>query len=84
MCSTEKVFQKYLDSDDEETRFRANAWQTAIDNRIAEGTMVSPMFIDLAEKHILQEITLEEFDARLNAYHLELDRMLSEKNFLKN
>ena len=70
-----KEFQKYLDSDDEETRFRAYAFQTAVDNRKAEGTMVSRYFLDLAERFITQEITWDEFEHLLDTYIFERDKL---------
>lgn len=70
------VFQKYLQSTDPEVRRRANAWLTAVNNRIFSGEMVSPWLINLAEKHILGEISLEEVTDQLTTYWSEIDYIM--------
>ena len=69
-------FLKHLESKDPEVRRKANAWLTAVNDRIFSGEMVSPWFLRLAEQHILGNISLEEFDKELGAHWDELDYIL--------
>ena len=69
-------FDCYLNSGDPEVRHRAQVWYTVINNRILSGEMVSPWFLDLAEKHILGRISMEEFTEQLSEYWSEIDYIM--------
>ena len=77
------LFDKYL-SEDEETSFRAFVFKTVIESRIAEGSMVSPIFIQLAEKYIRNEISLDEWNFMVDSYLQEADSLLERKNPKEN
>ena len=71
-------FIEYLESDEPEIRHRAQAWQTAINNRAAEGLAVSPYLIELAERHILGKISLQELDEKLGDFYHLVETMISD------
>lgn len=63
------LFDEYLHLSDPEVRRRASNWGVGIGLQDVDGLSVSSYLIELAKLHIEGKITMDEVQARLDAYY---------------
>lgn len=63
------LFDEYLHHSNPEVRKRASNWGVGIGLQDVDGLTVSPYLIELAKLNIEGKITMDEVQARLDAYY---------------
>lgn len=63
------MFEEYIKDGTPEQKERAENWQIAIGLQDVDNLKVSPVLLELARKHIEDEITIEEVEQQIWEYH---------------
>ena len=74
------LFEEYLHSSDPEVRRRADNWGVGIGLQDVDGLSVSPYLIELAKLNIEGKITMDEVQARLDAYYKKREKTPATEN----
>lgn len=70
-----EYFDEYLRQGDPLKKERAEAWRVAIGLQAVDGLKVSDYLLELAQKNIEGEISMEEVDKLLDEYYEEKHRI---------
>jgi hypothetical protein len=68
-------FDEYIRQGDPQKKERAEAWRVAIGLQAVDGLKVSDYLLELAQKNIEGEISMEEVDKLLDEYYEEKHRI---------
>jgi hypothetical protein len=68
-------FDEYIRQGDPQEKERAEAWRVAIGLQAVDGLKVSDYLLELAQKNIEGEISMEEVDKLLDEYYEEKHRI---------
>lgn len=63
------MFEEYINCGTPEQKERAKNWQLAIGLQAVDNLKVSSTLLELAEKNIKGEITMEEVERRILRFH---------------